>query len=148
MRLSNGMDITVPILPANNFETWFREWLEVQSEGYESEKEVAAEISQHGIDSGYPDLTYTDDTVALYAKYKADIWEVVESLSDEEMSTVLSNIADRFHIDDVSIFENAMVWTAVELLAQAIADEAEEDFSDLDGDTPEEADAESEEDEE
>jgi len=127
-----------PLFPGNTFEEWFRKWLEENSEGYdEGSSGLAAEIVEHGVDSGYPELTYYSDTTKLYAEHKEGIWEILGQQADDEGTDVLTIISRRGTINDAGEFENAMVWVAVEILASAIQNEAEEDYSDLDGDIPE-----------
>jgi len=131
-----------PLFPGNTFEEWFRKWLEENSEGYdEGSSGLAAEIVEHGVNSGYPELTYYSDTTKLYAEHKEGIWEILGQQADDEGTDVLTIISRNFSGGapyEAGEFENAMVWVAVEILASAIQNEAEEDYSDLDGDLPEE----------
>lgn len=128
-----------PLHPGNTFEEWFRNWLKENSEDYENGPSgLAADIAEHGVGGGYSGLVYYSETTALYAEHKDGIWEIIQEVADDQGTDVLTLLSrSKTTIEDADSFENTMVWMAVELLAVVIQDEAEEDYSDLDGDIPE-----------
>lgn len=96
----------------NTFEAWFAENL----------SECAGDIAAHGADAGFPHITYTSDTVAIFDTYGDEIWDMgVEAAEESGCKNICEMIAgfgraDMLHSLDT--FKNLMVWFACEELAR------------------------------
>jgi hypothetical protein len=93
------------------------------------------DIVEHGVDAGYPNLSYYSDTIKLYDKYNEEIWDALyedyESFGDSKHVLELIskfNIAD--NVNDDASFKNLLVWYMAERTAREIMDEREEEDED------------------
>ena len=103
----------------------FKRFLEVNLKNY------LEDIANHGADAGYPWLTYTRDTVALWDKYKDEIWELANNESESMGCTNVAEMIAGFHRADMltsyDTFANLMVWFAAETYARQAIDEDEKE---------------------
>lgn len=114
-------------LDSNAFAQWFETWLLKQGEDDVDEAVItASDIATGGADAGWPDLSYYEDTLKLYAEHKEDIWEIVADYVEDEETTVLGLLQNKWEISSADEFENDMVWAAIEILASAAVERAEE----------------------
>lgn len=102
---------------AKDFRTWFRANL----------KDNALDIARHGADAGYGCITYTSDTVVIFDKYGAEIWEMaVEDAEGQGCKNVAEMIAGFKRSDMIDggldQFKNLMVWYACEKVAREYED--------------------------
>lgn len=112
---------------SNSFAKWFEQWLLKQGEDDVEEAMItASDIATGGADAGWPDLSYYEDTLNLYAEHKEAIWEIVADYAEGEDTTVLGLLQNKWEINTADELENNMVWAAVEILASATVERAEE----------------------
>lgn len=77
------------------------------------------DMVEHGMDAGWPQLTYYSDTSNIYRLYEEDVWELV----GEEWQSILAP----HDVYTASQFECYMVWAACAELAWQLTNEDEED---------------------
>jgi hypothetical protein len=99
------------IIRAKNFRSWFNANL----------RDYAKDIASHGADCGYPFISYTSDTVKIFAKFAHEIWDMaVEEASDlgcRNACEMISAFRRSDMINDIDQFKNLMVWFACEKVA-------------------------------
>lgn len=112
---------------SNSFAQWFETWLLKQGEDDVDEAVItASDIATGGADAGWPDLSYYEDTLKLYAEHKEAIWDIVADYVEDEGITVLGLLQNKWEINTADELENNMVWVAVEILASVAVGHAEE----------------------
>lgn len=94
------------------FRTWFKANL----------SEQAHDIANHGADCGFPHITYTTDTVELFDKFGAEIWEMAvqdaEVMGCKNVAEMIAGFGRADMLADLDTFKNLMVWYACETLAR------------------------------
>ena len=109
-----------------------------QSGGWESFKEMAEDITNHGVDGGFHGWIYHADTVQFAKRNKADIMELARQMADdlgEPLYRMIggfnclkmeeSEVAEAIHnprSDDRTQVFNALAWFAVEEVARSYCD--------------------------
>lgn len=81
------------------------------------EKEDLQDIAQYGCSGGIGGLIYYSETTALYKQYDEDIWEIVSDYCDEVGYDSLYDLPLIAKASATHTFYNAMVWMAVEIVA-------------------------------
>ena len=115
----------------------FKEWMLNQ---YEHDE--LANLCQHGAQNGFSELTYYDETTALYEKYHDDIWSMLyDDYQDSGLDSCL-NLISKFngakHVASDEQYKNLLVWYAAEKIAREVtegecsSDDACDDTSDTD----------------
>jgi hypothetical protein len=105
--------------------------------GWESFKQVAIDVTEHGIDSGFSDFIYTSDTAAFFRRNREAIINQAKDHADEYGTTALEMIAGfscfarDFDVDDIAAvlygnkhpyfdqIANGLAWYAAEEVCQA-----------------------------
>lgn len=104
------------IIRAKDFRSWFKANL----------KDSARDIASHGADAGYPFITYTSDTVAIFDKFGAEIWDMAvddaESFGCRNVAEFISGFSRADMLSGFDQFKNLMVWYACEKVAREIDD--------------------------
>lgn len=99
----------------------FREWFK------ENLGDCAHDIASHGADAGYPHITYTSDTVALFNQFGDEIWEMaVEdagAMGYRNVAEMVSHFNRADMLDSLDTFKNLMVWYACERVARETEEE-------------------------
>lgn len=102
------------IIRAKTFRSWFNANL----------RSSARYIDSHGADAGFPCITYTSDTVKLFDRFAAEIWEMAVDEAESSGSTNVAEFIAGFKradmLDDIATFKNLMVWFACEKLASEL----------------------------
>jgi hypothetical protein len=102
------------IIRAKDFRSWFKANL----------REYARDIANHGADAGYPCITYTSDTVTIFDRFGAEIWDMaVQEASDmgcKNACEMIASFGRSDMIDGLDQFKNLMVWYACETVAREI----------------------------
>jgi len=97
-------------------EKTFKEWM---TENLEDSFE---DIYNHGVNAGFPGLTYYTDTCALYDAFEDEIWEIAseesESLGSKNIMEFIAGFGCAESIQDITTFKNAMTWYAAEYYAR------------------------------
>ena len=95
----------------------FREWI---LENYDMEE--LKNISSHGCLGGIHGLIYHFETVALYEKYKEDIWELIyadyEDLGYASCLDMIISFGGSNSVNSDQQFKTLMVWYYVEEIAR------------------------------
>lgn len=103
------------IIRAKDFRSWFNANL----------RSSAKDIASHGADCGYPNISYTSDTVKIFDRFGAEIWDMaVEDASEMGCNNVcelISGFSRADMLDDLDRFKNLMVWYACEKVARETA---------------------------
>jgi hypothetical protein len=104
------------IIRAKSFRNWFKANL----------KESAQDITNHGADCGFPLITYTSDTVKIFDKFGAEIWDMAvedaEQIGCKNVAEMISQFNRSDMLNDLDTFKNLMVWYACEKLSQELED--------------------------
>lgn len=80
------------------------------------------DIARYGCAGGFPGLTYYSDTVALFDKFRDDIFEILGEMADEMGQNIPELIASFNGAADVgnfAQFANLCVWAAAEEVARS-----------------------------
>jgi len=93
-----------------------KEWLK---KGEQDELFLISDIAKHGCSGGVPGLTYYVDTTAFYNDHEADVWKQVRHAAEAAGESVFF-LLDK-DIRGPTAFKNSMVWLAVEMAAQELA---------------------------
>lgn len=108
-----------PIIRAKDFRAWFKANL----------KDYARDIANHGADAGYPCISYTSDTVAIFDKFADEIWTMAvddaEQLGSRNVADMIGGFGRADMLGSFDQFKNLMVWYACEKVAREIMDERE-----------------------
>lgn len=96
----------------------FRAWFKANLRDY------ARDIASHGADAGYPWITYTSDTVAIFDKFGPEIWDMaVEDASDlgcKNVADMIAGFGRADMLEGFDQFKNLMVWYACEKIAREL----------------------------
>src|SRR5262249_40043066 len=99
----------------------FREWFK------ENLGDSAHDIAAHGADAGYPHITYTSDTVALFNQFGDEIWEMaVEdagAMGDRNVAEVVVHFNRGDMVDSLGTFKNRRGGYACERVARETEEE-------------------------
>ena len=94
------------------FRKWFKRHLE----------EDAQDICLHGADAGYPEITYTSDTVRVYNRFEDDIYDMLNEDADEMGYKSPEELIATFRRSDMLSTpdqrKNLLVWYACEKVAR------------------------------
>ena len=93
-----------------------KEWLK---KGEQDELFLISDIAKHGCSGGVPGLTYYVDTTAFYNDHEADVWKQVRHAADAAGESIFFLLNK--DIRGSTTFKNSMVWLAVEICAQELA---------------------------
>ena len=105
--------------------TTINSWL---TEGEKEERFLISDIAKHGCAGGIGGLVYYRETSAFYDDHEAEIWAMVSDAADAAgiaNGLMLYNICK--NPDSLEILKNDLVWWAVELAAQDLLENLEED---------------------
>jgi hypothetical protein len=105
--------------------TTINSWL---LQGEEEERFLISDIAKHGCAGGVSGLTYYRETSAFYDDHEAEIWAMVSDAADAAgilNGLMLYNICK--NPDSLEILKNDLVWWAVEVAAQDLLENLEED---------------------
>jgi hypothetical protein len=105
--------------------TTINSWL---LQGEKEERFLISDIAKHGCAGGVSGLTYYRETSAFYDDHEAEIWAMVSDAADAAgilNGLMLYNICK--NPDSLEILKNDLVWWAVEVAAQDLLENLEED---------------------
>ena len=105
--------------------TTINSWL---LQGQKEEQFLISDIAKHGCPGGVGGLVYYRETSAFYDDHEAEIWAMVSDAADAAgiaNGLMLYNICK--NPDSLEILKNDLVWWAVELAAQDLLENLEED---------------------
>ena len=105
--------------------TTINSWL---MQGEKEERFLIKDIAKHGCAGGIGGLVYYKETSAFYDDHEAEIWAMVSDAADAAgiaNGLMLYNICK--NPDSLEILKNDLVWWAVELAAQDLLENLEED---------------------
>jgi hypothetical protein len=105
--------------------TTINSWL---LQGQKEESFLISDIAKHGCAGGIGGLVYYRETSAFYDDHEAEIWAMVSDAADAAgilNGLMLYNICK--NPDSLEILKNDLVWWAVELAAQDLLENLEED---------------------
>jgi len=105
--------------------TTINSWL---LQGQKEEQFLISDIAKHGCAGGIGGLVYYRETSAFYDDHEAEIWAMVSDAADAAgiaNGLMLYNICK--NPDSLEILKNDLVWWAVELAAQDLLENLEED---------------------
>ena len=92
---------------------------------------LIADSAKHGCAGGVPGLTYYSETGSFYDEHETEIWTI---LSDAADAAGIANGLMLYNIcknpDSLTILKNDLVWFAVEVAAQQLEDNLEEETLD------------------
>ena len=92
---------------------------------------LIADIAKHGCAGGVPGLTYYDETSSFYDQHEGEIWTI---LSDEADAAGIGNGLMLYNIckqpTSMRVLKNDLVWFAVQIAAQKLVDNHEEEHRD------------------
>ena len=103
-------------------------WL---TEGQENDSFLIKDIAKHGCAGGVPGLIYYNETTAFYDEHEEEIWTMLSDAADAAgilNGLMLYNICK--NPDDMTTLKNDLVWFAVEVAAQELVDNIEEELRD------------------
>ena len=89
---------------------------------------LISDIAKHGCSGGVAGITYYSETSAFYDAHETEIWAMVSDAADAAgilNGLMLYNICK--NPDSLEILKNDLVWWAVELAAQDLLENLEED---------------------
>ena len=88
---------------------------------------LVSDIAKHGCAGGVSGLIYYNETTSFYDQHETEIWSI---LSDAADAAGIANGLMLYNIcknpDSLTILKNDLVWFAVEIAAQELADNLEE----------------------
>jgi hypothetical protein len=112
-----------------------------QCGGWDSFKEMAADVANHGADGGFHGFIYYTETVKFAKAHKADILDYARQMADDLGESLYGMIggfnclkisegeaAEAIHnarSDDHTSVMNALAWFALEEVSRRYADECE-----------------------
>lgn len=103
----------------------FREFLIANLEAEDIEG-----IVEHGVDAGWPCLTYYRDTTAVYDRYADELWEMLGETADETGHSnrleLIASFGGAANVNTDDQFKCLIVWYAAEEVARAVEAEQEE----------------------
>lgn len=105
-----------------------KDWL---TEGEKEERFLISDIAKHGCAGGVSGLTYYNETSSFYDEHEDEIWTI---LSDEADASGIANGSMLYNIckqpTSMEVLENDLVWFAVQIAAQELVDNLEEELRD------------------
>ncbi len=105
--------------------TTINSWL---LQGEKEERFLISDIAKHGCAGGIGGLVYYRETSSFYDDHEAEIWAMVSDAADAAgiaNGLMLYNICK--NPDSLEILKNDLVWWAVEVAAQDLLENLEED---------------------
>ena len=105
--------------------TTINSWL---LQGEKEERFLISDIAKHGCAGGIGGLVYYRETSAFYDDHEAEIWAMVSDAADAAgilNGLMLYNICK--NPDSLEILKNDLVWWAVDVAAQDLLENLEED---------------------
>jgi hypothetical protein len=117
----------------NEIKEWFLmpSIKECLAEYEKQELGLIADIAKHGCAGGVPGLTYYSETASFYDEHEDEIWTI---LSDEADAAGMANGSMLYNIckepTSMRTLENDLVWFAVQIAAQKLVDNLEEELRD------------------
>ncbi len=92
---------------------------------------LIADIAKHGCAGGVPGLTYYSETASFYDEHEDEIWTI---LSDAADAAGIANGLMLYNIckepTSMRVLKNDLVWFAVQVAAQELVDNLEEELRD------------------
>ena len=92
---------------------------------------LISDIAKHGCAGGVSGLTYYNETTSFYNQHETEIWTIVSDAAD---AAGIANGLQIYNIcknpDSLTILKNDLVWFAVEVAAQQLEDNLEEETLD------------------
>lgn len=101
----------------------FTDWILKQFD-----RETLADIAKFGCQCGFSGITMYRETIALYRRYKDDIWNMLYQDAESfgySIPELIATFGGAKNITNSDSFENLLVWYAAEKIAyQAIEEDA------------------------
>lgn len=95
----------------------------------ENLSEYAEDIANHGADSGFPHMTYTNECAELFDQFAAEIWEMAvddaESMGHKNVMEMVAGFGRADMLYSYDGFKNLMWWYACEAMARNLVDSGE-----------------------
>src|SRR6056300_705656 len=92
---------------------------------------LISDIAKHGCAGGVSGLTYYSETASFYDEHEDEIWTI---LSDEADAAGIANGLMLYNIckqpTSMRVLKNDLVWFAVQVAAQELIDNLEEELRD------------------
>lgn len=114
-----------------NLKNWILTRLAEEEKDFgENSKQTLQDIVNNGMAGGFLDLVYIKDTVNFYNDYVVEIWQIVSEKADEQNLSEMEFITQSDfseHIADQDTLANYLCWFAVEVVADRILQELEEE---------------------
>ena len=92
---------------------------------------LVSDIAKHGCAGGVSGLTYYNETTSFYNQHETEIWTIISDAAD---AAGIANGLQIYNIcknpDSLTILKNDLVWFAVEVAAQQLEDNLEEETLD------------------
>ena len=105
-----------------------KEWL---TEGEKEERFLISDIAKHGCAGGVSGLIYYSETSSFYDQHEGEIWQVLKDTAD---AAGIKNGLQLYNIckdpSSLELLKNDLVWFAVEVAAQQLEDNLEEETLD------------------
>ena len=105
-----------------------KEWL---TEGEKNETFLISDIAKHGCAGGIGGLIYYNETASFYDEHEDEIWTI---LSDAADAAGIANGLMLYNIckepTSMRVLKNDLVWFAVQVAAQELVDNLEEELRD------------------
>jgi hypothetical protein len=115
----------------NEIKEWFLmpSIKECLAEYEKQELGLISDIAKHGCAGGVPGLTYYSETASFYDEHEDEIWTI---LSDEADAAGIANGLMLHNIckqpTSMRVLKNDLVWFAVQVAAQHLEDNLEEEL--------------------
>ena len=108
--------------------TTINSWL---LQGQKEESFLISDIAKHGCAGGIGGLVYYNETASFYDEHEDEIWTI---LSDEADAAGIANGLMLYNIckepTSMRVLKNDLVWFAVQVAAQELIDNLEEELRD------------------
>ncbi len=92
---------------------------------------LVSDIAKHGCAGGVSGLIYYSETSSFYDQHEGEIWQVLKDTAD---AAVIKNGLQLYNIckdpSSLELLKNDLVWFAVEVAAQQLEDNLEEETLD------------------
>ena len=90
---------------------------------------LISDIAKHGCAGGVSGLTYYNETTSFYNQHETEIWTMISDAAD---AAGIANGLQIYNIcknpDSLTILKNDLVWFAVEVAAQQLVNNLEEEL--------------------
>ena len=90
---------------------------------------LISDIAKHGCAGGVSGLTYYNETTSFYNQHETEIWTIISDAAD---AAGIANGLQIYNIcknpDSLTILKNDLVWFAVEVAAQQLVNNLEEEL--------------------